>query len=216
MDGSAGHWCRLHSRTEEVTPSTESTPPLRFSSCDYIGALLSERDYENHLFGYRRSYDSPRNTHKAFVASTIDVTAKRHHTCSEDYDYASRLGPQGLSSGGFETANRATILNSEVAVMQRLHHVAMMNARPRFFDGDAVNSRQPEAYDQLLSRETAMKTFGVHDVISADPKITAESLKRRRFFESNDAFGDKDEPREPKKPRLDVQHCGTGEPMDFC
>ncbi|KAH8018381.1 hypothetical protein HPB51_003666 [Rhipicephalus microplus] len=216
MDGSAGHWSRLHSRTDEVTPSTESTPPLRFCSRDCIGALLSERDYEKHLFGYRRSYDGPRNTREAFVASTTDVTSKRHHTCSEDYDYALRLGPQGLSSGGFETADRATIFNSEVAVKKRLHHVVSTNARPRSFDGDAVNSKPPEDLAQLLSRETAMKTFGVDDVVSAHPTITAESLKQPCVVESTDAFGDKDEPREPKKPRLDVQHCGTEEPMDIC
>ncbi|KAL3207134.1 hypothetical protein MRX96_010452 [Rhipicephalus microplus] len=123
---------------------------------------------------------------------------------------------KGSPAGGFETAAHAPILDSEVAVMQRLYHVATTNARPQSLDGDAVNSRPPDAYAQLLSRETAMKTFGVHDVISAHPTITAESLKRRCLVESTDAFGDKDEPREPKKPRLDVQHCGNGEPMDFC
>ncbi|KAL3207147.1 hypothetical protein MRX96_010464 [Rhipicephalus microplus] len=196
MDGSAGHWSRLHSRTDEVTPSTESTPPLRFCSRDYIGALLSERDYEKHLFG-RDIEKTPHLLRR--LRLRLEAWALK-----------------GSPVGGFETADRATIFNSEVAVKKRLHHVVSTNARPRSFDGDAVNSKPPEDLAQLLSRETAMKTFGVDNVVSAHPTITAESLKRPCVVESTDAFGDKDEPREPKKPRLDVQHCGTEEPMDIC
>ncbi|KAL1437337.1 hypothetical protein MTO96_001398 [Rhipicephalus appendiculatus] len=201
---------------DEAAPSTQSSPPFRPTSRYNLGALLSLGDYEKLLEKRRWFYGGARKTHEADVASTTDVASKRHHGCLEDYDHASRLGPQWISSTGFEPVVSKTISNREVAVLRRHRHVTSTNTRRRVFDGAAVSTEPPEADAPRLSRNTATMTSRVQEVVLADSTKTGGSLERRNAVASTDDVGINDEPTKPKAPRLEVQDSGTAEPTDVC
>ncbi|KAL1437339.1 hypothetical protein MTO96_001400 [Rhipicephalus appendiculatus] len=211
MDRSTDRRCHSRDQMDEATPATKSRAPFRPTSRDNLRSLVSLGDYEKLLEEHRWL-----KTHEAVVASTTDLASKRHHGCLEDYDHASWLGPQWISSTGFQPTVRKTISNRKVAVVRRRRHVSTTNTRRRVFDGTAVNTEPPKAYERHLSRKTATKPSRILEVVSGDATRTAGSLKRPSVVASTDDVGINDERTKPKTPRLEVQDSGTVPPTDVC